>query len=63
MALNPGNEACTNGLSKRIYDYWTADARAGFSPDFATNQSAQGSVKSLCWAVARGVVDEIIENG
>jgi hypothetical protein len=57
--INAGDSDCTTGLSKRIYDNWKADSRAGFSPDFDTNVPAQGSVKSICWAIAKGVVDEI----
>ena len=62
MSMVPGDADCTMGLSKRIYDYWTTDARAGFAPDFATSPGKQGSVKAICYAVARGVVDEITAN-
>jgi hypothetical protein len=58
--LVKGDADCTSGLSKRIFDAWTADTRAGFvSP---LEGSALGSVKSLCWAVAQAVVDELQEN-
>jgi hypothetical protein len=60
MALNAGNSACTTGLSKRIYDQWSADPSAGFSSSLTTAQ--QNSLKSLCWAVAKSVVDEIQAN-
>jgi hypothetical protein len=62
MAMDKGNAECTSGLSKRIYDAWTGDERAGFMEGFDQNASALGSIKSLCWAVAQAVVDEIQAN-
>jgi len=62
MALDAGNEECESGLSKRIYDAWRTDARAGFAADFPTNVNAQKAVKALCWAVAKSVVEEILAN-
>lgn len=60
MAMNAGNADCTAGLSKRIYDYLVADARNGFvSP---LDGAARDAVRALCWAVARGVIDEIATN-
>ena len=44
MSLNAGNADCTTGLSKRIYDAWTADERAGFS--LPLSESAKGCVRS-----------------
>ncbi len=60
MALNKGNSACTTGLSKRIYDQWSADPAAGFSSPMTGTQ--QNMLKTLCWAVAQGIVDEIQAN-
>lgn len=57
MALNAGNSACTSGLSQRVYDYLIADARNGFSSPMSSGQT--DAVKALCYAIARGVVDEI----
>ena len=60
MAMNAGNSGCTSGLSQRVYDYLIADARNGFSSPMSSEQS--DAVKALCYAVARGVVDEIQAN-
>lgn len=60
MALNAGNSDCTTGLSKRVYDYLVADSRNGFSSSMSAAQT--DAVKALCYAVARGVVDEITTN-
>lgn len=57
MALNAGNSACSTGLSKRVYDYLIADSRNGFSASMTSAQT--DAVKALCYAIARGVVDEI----
>lgn len=61
MALNKGNTACTTGLSKRIYDQWRNDPAAGFVPSMSAAQ--ENMLKTLCFAVAQGVVDEIVANG
>jgi hypothetical protein len=58
--LEKGDAECASGLSKRIFDRWTADTRSGFVDPLEGD--ALGSVKSLCWAVAQAVVDEIQEN-
>jgi hypothetical protein len=60
MALNKGDSDCTTGLSKRIYNHWLADARNGFSSPLSAAQ--QDTLKSLCWAVAQAVVEEIQAN-
>lgn len=60
MALNAGNSTCTTGLSKRIFDFWTADSRAGFvSP---LSGAALDCVHAMCYAVARAVVAEVQAN-
>lgn len=60
MALNAGNAECTTGLSKRVYDYWVADARSGFvSP---LNAAAIDCIRAQSYAIARAVVDEIAAN-
>lgn len=59
MSLVAGNSTCTTGLSKRIYDYVTADERSGF---LAMSGAAQGCVHAVCYAIARAVVDEITTN-
>jgi hypothetical protein len=60
MALNAGNALCTTGLSKRIYDFWTADAGSGFvSP---LTDAARTMIRAQCYAVARAVVAEIQAN-
>lgn len=58
--LVKGDANCTTGLSKRIYDYLTADSRNGFVSPLTGNP--QGMVRALCWAMAQGVVDEIVAN-
>lgn len=58
--LNAGDSGCTTGLSKRIYDYWLADSRSGFASPMTPTQ--EDMLKSLCWAIARGVVGEIQAN-
>lgn len=60
MALDKGNANCTFGLSKRIYDNWVADGRNGFVNPLTA--AAQDIIRSLCWAVAQAVVDEIQGN-
>lgn len=60
MALNKGNSTCTTGLSKRIYDQWSTDSAAGFTSPMSPTQ--QNMLKTLCWAVAQSVVDEIQAN-
>lgn len=60
MALNAGDANCTTGLSKRVFDYLTADSRNGFVDPL--DGAALDAVRALCWAVARGVVDEIATN-
>ncbi len=61
MAMNAGNSGCTTGLSSRIYDYLIADSRNGFSSPLTSGQS--DAVKALCYAIARGVVDEVNADG
>lgn len=59
--LVAGNAGCTSGLSKRIFDAWTAPGSgAGFTDPLEGPGLA--SVKSLCWAVAQAVVAEVQEN-
>lgn len=60
MAMVTGNADCTSGLSKRIYDYLTSDARNGFSSPLSAVQA--DSVKALCYAVARAMIDETVTN-
>jgi hypothetical protein len=61
MPLIPGNAACTTGLSKRCYDYWTADPGSGFvSP---LTDAARTMIRAQCYAFARAVVDEFQANG
>lgn len=60
MPLNAGDADCTTGLSKRIRDYWVADARNAFvSP---LNTLAEDAIRATCFAIARAVVDEIQAN-
>lgn len=60
MAMNAGDAACTNGLSKRILDNWLADATGGF----VTPMPPAGlvSLKAMAYGVAKAVVDEIQAN-
>lgn len=60
MAMATGNADCTAGLSKRIYDYLIGDAGNGFSGSMTAAQTA--TVKALCYAVSRAVVDEVVAN-
>jgi len=57
MALNAGNANCTTGLSKRIFDAWTGDSRAGLVTPLTG--SALGCVQAMCFAIATAVVAEI----
>ena len=41
MALDPGNSACTTGLSKRIYDALVAAPSSGFSSPLAAARSTR----------------------
>ncbi len=60
MALNKGNAECTAGLSRRVYDNWIVDSRNGFvSP---LSDAARDNIRSICWAIAQAVVDEITAN-
>ena len=65
MALQIGDRACTTGLAKRLYDNWTTDS--GNVPNKSglvdpLEGDAAECVKALCYAFAKGVVDEINEN-
>jgi hypothetical protein len=60
MAMNKGNSACTEGLSQRIFDQWSVDPAAGFSSPLSGPQTSM--LKTLCWAVAKAVVEEIQDN-
>ena len=60
MSLAAGSSDCTTGLSKRIYDYWLADARSGFTAPLGA--AAQDSLQALAYGVARAVVDELVAN-
>lgn len=55
--IDKGAADCLSGLAKRIYDAWLADARNGFSSPLSEAQ--REIVKSLPWAVAQAVVDEM----
>ncbi len=61
MSLAIGNTGCTTGMSKRIYDALVGGVNTGFSPVLTGDQ--QDSIKAICFAVAKGVVDEITTNG
>jgi hypothetical protein len=52
-----GNADCTEGLSEAVYEYWTSDDRSGFVTPL--NAAGEASVKALCWAIARALVDYI----
>ena len=63
MALDPGDAACSKGLSKRIYDNLCANWLA----DMSYNLPAQGATaeqmwKLVCYSVGQAVVDEIQAN-
>jgi hypothetical protein len=60
MALDPGNSACTTGLSKRIYDALVAAPSSGFSSPLAAAQI--DALKAIAHSVATSVVDEITAN-
>lgn len=66
MALNKGDSNCSTGLSKRLYDYWTADTVGsgfGVANEAALSASQRAILKAQCWAFAQGIVDEIVANG
>lgn len=60
MAMDKGDEDCTSGLSKRLFDAWKNDDRNGFVDPL--EGAAEESVKALCWSIAQAVYDEITEN-
>ncbi len=61
MSMVIGAADCSTGLSKRIYDNWTGDtANNGFSSPLSAGQAT--SVKSMCHAIAKAIVDEIVAN-
>ena len=56
-----GDSDCTTGLSKRIYDTWTADTDNN-GLVVPLSDTADNAVKSLCYAIATSVVAEITTN-
>lgn len=59
--LDAGDPGCTTGIAKRIYDQLTADVRNGFSAPLSAAQ--EDAVKSICYAAAKGVADEVNADG
>ena len=57
MAMIVGDANCTSGLSKRIFDAWTGDSRAGLVTPLTG--TALGCVQAMCFAIATAVVAEI----
>lgn len=60
MALNAGDAACSAGVAKTLYDYWSGDADNGWSGSMTADQTK--AVKSLCYAIARTIVYEMQAN-
>ncbi len=57
--MNPGNAACTEGLSKRLFETWLVEPGAGLSPDLS--QAQEAGMKAMCFAFAKAVVAEVRE--
>ncbi len=77
MALDPGNEECTEGLAKELHDFWVKpinDGGMGASdeiiiPEIDPQTGQQTgerreptTVKRLCYNLARILIDHIIQN-
>lgn len=62
MALDAGNEACTTGLSKRIFDEWEANDTLNPSGDPLAGDGA-AIAKAMAYVFAKSVVAEIVANG
>ena len=56
MAMNQGNEACTNGLSKELYDIMAAKSWSKSWDD------ASGDWKLFAHAIAKAIVEHINNN-
>ena len=59
MTMVAGDQACTTGLSKRIYDARVALAAAIGLP---SDPAGHGPLKADCYAIATAIVDEITAN-
>jgi len=63
MGLSIGDKDCTSGLSKRIYDNLKAEWLNEFNYDLGGESADnQTTWKLVCYAVAKGVVDELEAN-
>lgn len=61
MSFDGGDDACTHGASKSIYDRLTANAGNGFSAPLSVPQD--DAVKALASACGEGVGDAIAAAG
>lgn len=59
--IDAGNNRCTAGLSKALYDTLTADTNAGFSSPLADAQVT--ILKALCWGLAQGIAAKVNAGG
>ena len=56
MSLDIGNEQCSNGLSHRIYEFIDSHSEELHLTD------DRRSIKLICYAIAKGVVEELTLN-
>jgi hypothetical protein len=59
--MDAGNPECTEGLSKKFFDYWLADVRNGFASPLSGAQ--QGTIKALCYAAAQAIAEQVAGGG
>lgn len=59
--IDAGNNRCTAGLSKALYDTLAADTNAGFSFPLAAAQVT--ILKALCWGLAQGIAAKVNAGG
>ena len=65
MALETGNSGASSGLSKRIWDELSASGMPGAKQTDENDdayESRISSLKKMCYSIAKGVVDEILNN-
>jgi len=65
MALEIGNSGASSGLSKRIWDELSASGMPGAKQTDEDNDAYElriDSLKKMCYSIAKGVVNEILDN-
>jgi len=65
MALEIGNSEASGGLAKRIWSELSASGMPGAKQTDEDNDAYElriSSLKKMCYSIAKGVVDEILDN-